>query len=456
MGKKSSGPPMPFFTFKTTFEGTVSFSITKTGDPAIWYMGDGTIYANTNDVTHTYVDGSEKTVSVAVGAFAEVTGLGTFANKQITFFDASSLINLGGLLLMNLNPNLSQFFMPDIHNGNFSFNINFNQTGLESLDFKQIKLSSTRIFVNQCPNLTSVNIANIQSGFLLFNAANSNLTGNITLPNVVYVSSGSNTGIDLRNNPLLTSITFPNNTQIATSINASNCNLTGTLDFGTFTCQTVTLNNNPLLTSILNIKGSADFNCHSCNITGALDMSAKTGSGFLIWFYNNPLLTSVTLGAFSSSTRSIFGYGCDLAQLDMTPCGANVNICAFDFKDNPNLSKVTFFPSARSFVNFAGFVGSRINNFSNTAIDEVVNFENLLNNAWPSDQTATQIIFTNSNLPASMVNLILDSLSQVDKSPYTLLLDGTGNDAPDNNSGGFDGIAAKNDLIAGGVQVTTN
>lgn len=74
--KVSSGPSEPFFTFKTKFDGEVSFSITKTGVNATWYMGDGTIYTNTNSVTHIYADSSEKTVNVAVGdALANVTNV---------------------------------------------------------------------------------------------------------------------------------------------------------------------------------------------------------------------------------------------------------------------------------------------------------------------------------------------------------------------------------------------
>ena len=91
-------PQPPFFTFTTEDSGSSNYSIVSNNPgTAIWYMGDGTIYANTDSVSHTYADATGKTVSVAVVDFADVTnvnGIIQASNGNNIGVDASNLPNI--------------------------------------------------------------------------------------------------------------------------------------------------------------------------------------------------------------------------------------------------------------------------------------------------------------------------------------------------------------------------
>lgn len=106
LGRTSGGSaPLPdVFTFKTISSGAFSFSIEQSGIEAYADLGDGSGYVlgtNTSGTTWewstTYSDNSEKTVSVAVQDFAEVTsidGILKGEERYVSAFDALNLPNL--------------------------------------------------------------------------------------------------------------------------------------------------------------------------------------------------------------------------------------------------------------------------------------------------------------------------------------------------------------------------
>ena len=158
-------PQPPFFTFKTTFEGTVSFSITKSGTPAIWYMGDGTIYANTNSVTHEYLVPGEKTVSVSMGdTFDNVTSIAgiiqapnALGTRKVTEIDASQLHFLTGTFICSFN-SFHTIILPSV--GVSSFRLNDQQLSEETTTVIQ----SDQDLINSiiCPR-TSLNIVDLSN-----------------------------------------------------------------------------------------------------------------------------------------------------------------------------------------------------------------------------------------------------------------------------------------------------
>ena len=211
MGRKRvSGPQMPFFTFKTTFEGEVSFSITQSGGAlATWYMGDGTIIADTNAVTHTYADGTEKTVSVAVEDFGDVTAIGDLREKQITFFDAKDLNDLSASFTLANNP-MASVLMPTSQIGAFSF-IQVWSTLLSELNLQGVNFDGlARIWAQNC-NLSAIAI---KSGEVVndLRLENNDFT---TIDLSQVIRNNANTGFqwNFSESPNLTGVSMPSNNQ---------------------------------------------------------------------------------------------------------------------------------------------------------------------------------------------------------------------------------------------------
>ena len=261
------------FRFKTKFNGQTSFSITKSGAGAIWYMGDGTVYTNTNFVTHTYIDGSEKTVTVeSTDSETTLTALGAFNNREITHVDLSTLSNVSGTLNFSSNPELTTWIQPSNVGG-----------------FCSLRISSC------------------------------DLTGNLDISNVLIGGA-----FYLYINPNLTSVTFRNNnTQYSTDFRIQSCNITGSFDLSNIKIQggICALNSNPLMTSITfssdNTQVCTSFSITNCDINGVLDVSMIDMSG-IIYMYNNPNLIDILHKPTNGSFSIYFAFNTKVTTLDLS------------------------------------------------------------------------------------------------------------------------------------------
>ncbi len=406
-------PQPPFFTFKTKFNGEVDFEITQdNGSLATWYMGDGTIYANTNSVTHTYHDNTEKTVSISVGGeFSDVVGLGDFSNKDITFFDASDLSELSGTVNFDSNSELTSFLAPTLHNGSI-FELNLDDcdiTGTLSIGALNI---TNNLYAQRNSNLVGVSVG---SGFACHNVSlnECDITGILDF-SPIATTTLANGNWYFNDNPNLTGFTQPSS-QISnrlTGFYIQNCDITGSLEvsnfypggFGRFYT-----NDNPNLTGLVfsavgSVTGNAEvYRFHNCNLTGVLDMTFRTkgldGSNGTLSVDNNVNLTGITFGSGQTwKMRSVTGPGqylglsiintgitaIDLSPLtrfsgtiiaqnnpsllSFTPCSSNNSNSQGNmyFVDNPNLSGTL---DLQYFVSGGTGTNGVFNVYNNGAID---------------------------------------------------------------------------------------
>ena len=503
-------PQAPFFTFKTKFIGEVTFEITSSApNTAIWYMGDGTIYANTDSVTHIYADDTEKTVSVAVTDFGDVTGIGDFRSKGITFFDASDLTNLGGQLWFSNNTEMATISLPtssatltgirvdntdltsidwsgfsDVRgvyyfhtnpqltsiinptqsaaSGSCSYIYLYN-TGITSFDFSGITkwANQAQVRGENNPSLTSVTFPEQDTGFsfrfLWFKDCN--LTGIVDLSNYTFTSSA---GGDWRfdNNPNLTGATF-NSTKLTGGqirLGFDDCNISGVFDLSKVSnLARIDCSRNSGITGITLPETTFydDSNiqlivvANDCNITGNVDLSLTSfvsGS-----FNDNPNLTHLEFPAFSTTTQAgIYAVNCNLTGvIDLTPYNVGNRGGKVSFGNNPNLTGITMWTSSNidTSQNFS---------FVDCSIDSYIDFSGLTGFM---DALNVGIRLENNLLTAAQINQMLDVLDGLATSAVgstNFRFDGTGNSAPDSSSGGVDGLAAKSSLISKGFNVTTN
>lgn len=210
--RKGNEPQEPFFTFKTKFNGEVSFRITKSGIPATWYMGDGTIYTNTNSVTHTYVDGSEKEVFVSVDDFDNVTGLGSFISKEITEFYAQELNYINGNIDFLNNP-IIHFELPTSQVGVTGLvrltNANLGNLNVSGVNFG---LSGNNRRLTATNSQISI-ITGLSGKILNYLELNDNLLASIDLTNVSRNQSGATIPWNFSNNPNLLTVSMPDTQQ---------------------------------------------------------------------------------------------------------------------------------------------------------------------------------------------------------------------------------------------------
>ena len=516
-GGGGDAPQAPFFTFKTKFNGSVSFSIVQSGgELATWFMGDGTVYEDTNSVTHVYADTSEKTVSVSVEAFTDVTGLGSFADKDITEIQFSELSSLGGSILFNANAELATAILPNSSTGTIGFMYFQDCTALTALDISGFSLfNSSRLYFHNLPNLTSLTLPAADSctgsnffHFYCYNTAiagnldlrflngitlnnrnrffindNPNLTGlniptktegngfdrflayNNDLTGTLDLSAMQRTGglfrlWDFHGNANLTEIKLPDNSAtIAINIYAYNCNLTGVLDGSMFKAGNILMNNNPNLTEIREFAAGSvgSFDASDCDLTGMLSQSNyKIRNLGTFIANNNQNLTGVLFGEAAIGPVRVIGFeNCNLSVLDLSPIGPQCNAASFACSGNSNLETLTFANGPRLLTGGAG-APFRLTDFQGCNIS-TTNFNVLAATNWPT--VACRVLFDGNALSAAEVNKILVSLDATATlgDPNTDIdISGGTNAAPDATSGGIDGVAAKASLIGKNFNVTTN
>lgn len=431
-------------TFKTTANGAVSFSLSKTGAAVTWDMGDGTIYSSTNSVAHVYGDASEKTVKIYADDPDLITAFGTLENLNITYIDFSLLNGLGGVFNANTNAGLTQALMPTASTNPFTdFRIeSCDLTG--NLDLSGCIIQGIfRVRVN--PNLTSITHSTNATQFSTFYFASDNdLTGTHNLSNVecrttFTIANNSNmTGITLKNTSVATAINFSGNNLL--TLDVSGINLSG--NFYVYGNSNLTS-----ITHAANVASIGSYRAYDCNLTGTLDVSSLNISStatFLV--YNNPNLTAITHDP-AHSFNAYYVYDCNLAS------GGTLD-----------LSTVTIDGTG---AGFRGFIASR-NNFTavtHEATAALINQYQCINGAcvtfdftkFTNWDTGLTINIQMNGLDAAQMNRVcvdLDSVLGVGSGSITLRASvSPTNASPDSSSGGLDGSAAVTSLVGKGYTV---
>lgn len=431
-------------TFKTEQSGSVSFSLTKTGDAVTWDMGDGTIFYSTNSVLHTYADATEKTVTIYADDLDLITEFGSLDGKNITEINFEDLNGLGGTFNANNNANLTTVNMPTNSSNPFTdFRIETcDLTG--DLDLSGCIIKGVfRVRLN--PNLTSITHSTNATQFTtLYFASDNDLTGTHNLSNVEC-----RTTFTIANNANMTAISLKN-TSTATAINFSGNNLS-TLDVSGINLNgNFFVYGNPNLTSITHAANAGtitNYRAYDCDLTGTLDVSSlnmSTAAIFLV--YNNPNLTAITHSA-SHSFNAYYVYDCNLNS------GGTLD-----------LSTVTIDGTG---AGFRGFIASR-NNFTAVTHEATANLINqyvCINGAcvtfdftkFTNWDTGLIINIQMNGLNAAQMNQVcvdLDSVLGAGSGSITLRAPSSPTNAsPDSSSGGNDGSAAVTSLIGKGYTV---
>lgn len=424
-------------TFKTEQNGSVSFSLTKTGDAVTWDMGDGTIFYSTNSVSHTYADATEKTVTIYADDLDLITEFGSLDSKNITEINFEDLNGLGGTFNANNNANLTTANMPTNSSNPFTdFRIETcDLTG--NLDVSGCIIQGIfRVRIN--PNLTSITHSTDSSQYTtLYFVSQNDITGAHNLSNIECYST-----FNVSLNPNMTSISHKTTSNSTILYNAQGCDLTGTHDVSMLNLNNqILLYNNPNMTALThgtNTGVVTSYQVYGCDLTGTHDVSMITfGSAALFLCYNHPNLTAIT----HDSAQQFYGYyvnGCNLSS------GGTLDLSTIKIQGTGG--------------GFKGFVGST-NNFiaitheaSALAIDNYVcingacvtyDFTKFTN--WATSGLLIDI--QKNGMSAAEVNQVWVDLATVITSAGTGTIRTRAsvsptNAAADSSSGGNDGLAA--------------
>ena len=306
--------------------------------------------------------------------------------------DLSGLTGLGGDLRIFSNPNLTGITNP-ISSEAFTAYSAYSCDITGTLDLSGLTGLGGDLRLYSNSNLTGVTNPTSPQVFTIYHIYSCNLTGTFDLSGL----TGLGGELRCESNSNLTGITNPVSSQIFTIYRLDQCDITGTLNLSGLTNLGGFLNvfGNSNLTGITNPISSRTFTTYSavlCNLTGTLDLSSLTGLGGGLYLYSNALLTSVVFPASNKAFSTIEIYSCAIGVLIWNPLTGAIT--AIDIKNNA-------FTSAESDENIVN-------------IDVGINITTSLNIA------GTNGVLTNGAVT------------------------------------GFDGITAKDNLVAAGVAVTFN
>jgi hypothetical protein len=450
----------------TTFDPVIGFW--SGSDRVSWDLGDGSGYLAGNSISYTYGDN---------GDTKEVT-LRTNQLSNLRYFNAS-IDSIVGHLDMSGWDRLSNF------GSNNGFDVLFNSelTGIthtyspESLRYYRANLCNLigghdmsmfpdlggRLNINNNPNLTSITHTYSTNSWYQYLAYSCDITGTHDL------SMFPNFGGDFRmfSNPNLTRVIHTGSTENITNYSLYNCDITGNHDVSMFPNLGANnspgfgflLNNNSNLTGITHTYSSRvinDYEITSCDITGNHDVSMlNIGQEFKM--NSNPNLTGITHTPTGQTTEitTYQSHSCDITGVHdiskLLGLNSTDNSGGLLMYSNPNLTDILFPLSTGSFKDSSGTeqlaFNLRNSNFG------YINFLPLSGVTMDVNSTyGTTINLDDNNMSVTDVNHMLvdfDYLSSTVNpsgwSGVTLDIAGT-NAAPDNTSGGFDGIAAFSSL----------
>jgi hypothetical protein len=471
-----------------------------------WDFGDGSSYYAGTFGTHTFNDsGTTKNCKFIGDDFSSITSIAFIFDKIVGDININSRFTNLQSINVSSNSGLTGLTIDYLDTPT---SVSCFLCGLSGdLDLTKIKLKGSNRFDSN--NLTSISHTASTENITAYWAYSNNLTGNhdmSTFPNlggelrlqfnpsltgvthtastevfnIFYVFSCNLTGIydismlsglggqfQVNNNSNLTNIINPTSTQSFTRYWAQNCNLTNNLDLTTLTGLggQFSVANNPSLTGISHTASTEIFSyyvANDCNITGNMDLSMFPNLGGYVWLFDNTNLTGVT---HTTTTQNFSGGylidGCNL--LGTHDISMLLNLSArFRCYDNTNLNNVLFPNSSGGTFSNTG-TGAPASAFAMYNCDlGYVNFYPLSASTMdtsPSSLYGCSINLYDNNMTTSEVNQILTDFSGITTSNIsgwsgvTLDISGT-NAAPDNTSGGFDGIAAINYLTGVTAQWT--
>lgn len=535
----AGGKSLEEFTFKTEFNGGVSFAFTKSGAALNWDMGDGTVYMGVNSVFHVYADGTEKTVTVSGDDLSLITEAGSFFNKEITEVNFQDLDGLGGDFLFYSNPNLQLLNLPNSTNpftrfevfdcdltgnvdlsgiilqGTFRIDSNSNLTGITfssnatqfSTDFRVsfcditgvlnlngLKMQTGRFWAHQNFNMTSISFNADPTQVLtstiiretgivgVVDFSNIDVSGsfeahtNPTLTGILHKTTANlfarywayNTGITtldlsplqslsgdirLHTNASLSSLTFYSNiTQQPSIISIHNCSSLTTLDLSGFININggIVLHNNQAMTSYtfppVMGTGSCAITIYENDALTSLDLSGVrlTNNNF---FYRMDSLTSITFAASSDpiTLLDIFE-NASLTSIDLSTLTFAATTTRIQVYQCASLTSFTPPTTAATIGSFSCYLTGGVGVFALENMSDYLNVDNhftrLQNNSYSAAEVNEMLVKADS---VAISNLGWTRSFQINN-----------NAAPDNSSGGFDGVAAAASLTAKGFTVITN
>ena len=383
-----------------------------------------------------------------------ISSLSLYSCNSLEKADLSGVINLGGNILLNSNPNLTQIINPTS-----SQPIDFyytNNTALSTLDLSQLSGLGGQFRTQGCSNLTQIINPTSSQAFTRYWAYNCNLSGTLNLSSL----SGLGGDVGLDGNPNLTQIIFPTSSQVFTLFDVGDTNIVN-LDLSQLSNLggVIRFDNNPSLQTVVFPTSSQVITTFQCgdldNFSSSIDLSQMTGLGGFIGFSESningiPNLQNLILPTTTQSINYFAAAFCNLSgTLDLSS----------HFSEYSGGTNRRLYINSNSNLNTLVFPTSSLARFSDIYIHSCdLGYCDFTVLPSASHQNSFRLDLYDNNMTAAEVNHILVDIDSGSISGYTgrnINLSGT-NAAPDNSSGGFDGLAATGSLISKGFTVTTS
>lgn len=423
--------------FTTNKNGTFDPSIT-TSDSSI---ATWKVTGETPQVTNTpsfSLTGDDETVTLTIADFTKITNF-DISSQNIKGTIDISLLTLCTSFILDTNSLLTEVTNPVNSATIERYEVHLcNITGVLDLsDFSNLS-GIVRGYSNSL--LTSITNP-ISSGTInVYEFYSCDLTGTLDVSDL----SGLQSEFEVNDNSNLTSIDFPTSSGLFSRIHCYSCNLTGIIDISNLTGLggIVRFYSNPNLTGLTLPTSSTNishFEVYSCDLTGTLDVSGLSGLGGEFEVWNNPNLTSITLPVASNNFNLFYAYSCGLTgTLDLSNITLN-NSSQIRLQLNSGLTDVTFPASSANIINIWIYsTGIGVLNWS--ALSGTVTKIDIQDNVFTNAESDENIVLIDDN-----INLTT-----------TLDIAGTNGALTDGSGTGFDGLAAKDQLIVEGVSVTYN
>jgi hypothetical protein len=341
-------------------------------------------------------------------------------------------------------------------------NITINNTGIVGiLDLSAVKKVSNFIFYAYSnPSLTGITLAPVITGNLnLFSAHTSNITGTVDLS--VFESYGSLT-VQLNGNQFLNNIVFKNTPSLLNVLQAQGCNLIGEIDLSMFTSfstnTSINLSANYSLTNLklATVIESGVLSSLSLYSTGIINLDLSMierfgAASFLSLYLMNNLET--VLFTDNMTEGKIYQL-----MIYSNPKITSLDLSGFHTIHTSNTYWYIRNNQLLSYINMSQEITEgqfyQVQMYSNASGVQI----NVPETGPYTNRNDISLRFYGNSMTAAQVNKILALINNVSVAGYTgrqILIHA--NTCPDGGSGGYDGITARNELIAKGftVQVDT-
>lgn len=457
----------------TTFDPVALLGGTPTPSKWKWFFGDGT-FSISNAPTHTYSDSSTKTVNVyhRKPYLKTLEGLNMDDDNIVGILDLTVFENISAtntIISFINNPQLKGilFSGADSSSGGSSDSGITGVLGsliiyacdlrgtLDLSMFENIHATNTTIAIAYNTQLEGIIFANSIIGIISLLAI-----GACGIQGVLDLSMFENmddSAIAIQDNPNLEGITFANSITGSVTdivINANN-SLQGTLDLSMFESihdAVLTIQGNPNLEGVFfsssnGITGTLQsLDLHSNDLQGILDLTAfdnfrNIQGGSIIDLHDNPNLEEVTFAdTIAGELYSLDISDCnlqgtlDLSGIQHMNTDHTGNMTVILIKSNPGLTNIIM-PTADGLIGTFDVSSCDLGYIDFTGISEAIDY-------------AININIKDNNMTTAEINHILVDIDLMVISSWnnsTLYIGGT-NAAPDNGSGGYDGLVAKGSL----------